>query len=103
MSRVRFAVVGHPNKGKSSIVSTLSRNDAIAVSNRSGTTTVSDEYEVRIANASYTLIDTPGFQRPRQLLKTISSLANDASQRADAIRSFLSDPSSRDKLSLIHI
>jgi hypothetical protein len=26
-----FAVVGHPNKGKSSIVATLSQNDAIAI------------------------------------------------------------------------
>ena len=68
MSSIRFAVVGHPNKGKSSIVSTLSRNDAIAISPRSGTTTKSDEFLVRIANSSYTLIDTPGFQRPRQLL-----------------------------------
>lgn len=26
-----FAVVGHPNKGKSSVVATLSQNDAIAI------------------------------------------------------------------------
>ena len=91
MSNVKFAVVGHPNKGKSSIVSTLSRNDAVAVSNRSGTTTISDEYKVRISNTSYSLIDTPGFQRPRQLLHLIKASANDASQRSDAIRAFLAD------------
>ena len=97
MSNVQFAVVGHPNKGKSSIVSTLSRNDAIAVSNRSGTTTTSNEYEVRISNASYALIDTPGFQRPRQLLHVIKGNAEDASQRADAVRAFLAAPESRAK------
>ena len=33
-----FAVVGHPNKGKSSIVATLSQNDAIAIALEPGTT-----------------------------------------------------------------
>ena len=95
MSDVCFAVVGHPNKGKSSIVSTLSRNDAIAISARSGTTAKSDHYKVQIADASYTLIDTPGFQRPRQLLHQIKSNAADASQRAEAVNSFINDPSSK--------
>ncbi|MEL0068794.1 MAG: GTPase/DUF3482 domain-containing protein [Gammaproteobacteria bacterium] len=95
MSDVCFAVVGHPNKGKSSIVSTLSRNDAIAISARSGTTSKSDHYKVQIADASYTLIDTPGFQRPRQLLHQIKSNAADASQRAEAVNSFINDPSSK--------
>lgn len=33
-----FAVVGHPNKGKSSVVATLSQNDAIAIALEPGTT-----------------------------------------------------------------
>jgi predicted GTPase len=34
----KFAVVGHPNKGKSSIVSSLAMDDSIAISDRPGTT-----------------------------------------------------------------
>ena len=97
MNDVRFAVVGHPNKGKSSIVSTLSRNDSIAVSPRSGTTTQSQEYIINIADARYSLIDTPGFQRPRQLLHWLKQRATDASQRAQAVHAFLDEFSSGTK------
>ena len=97
MTNVKFAVVGHPNKGKSSIVSTLSRNDSIAVSPRSGTTTLSQEYIVSIAEARYSLIDTPGFQRPRQLLQWLKQRARDASQRAQAVQAFLDEFSNGNK------
>ena len=63
-----FAVVGHPNKGKSSIVSTLARNDRVAVSMQSGTTVVAETFDIEIGRARYQLIDTPGFQRPRKVL-----------------------------------
>ncbi len=65
----RFAVVGHPNKGKSSIVAALAQNDAIDISSRSGTTLRADPFEISIGDAAYTLIDTPGFQRPRRALE----------------------------------
>jgi len=59
-----FAVVGHPNKGKSSIVSTLSRQDAVSISDISGTTTQSQSFAMEVEGSSlYTLVDTPGFQR----------------------------------------
>ena len=58
-----FAVVGHPNKGKSSIVSTIAQNDDIAISPRSGTTRDTERYDISIGTAGYTLMDTPGFQR----------------------------------------
>ena len=34
----QFAIVGHPNKGKSSIVSTLARDSSVGISQQSGTT-----------------------------------------------------------------
>ena len=34
LTQPRFAVVGHPNKGKSSIVAALAQNDAVAISSR---------------------------------------------------------------------
>ena len=41
MSVPRFAVVGHPNKGKSSIVATLAEDDAVQISPLPGTTAAS--------------------------------------------------------------
>ncbi|MEJ6652431.1 MAG: GTPase domain-containing protein, partial [OM182 bacterium] len=77
----RFAVVGHPNKGKSSIVAALAQNDAIDISSRSGTTLRADPFEITIGDAAYTLIDTPGFQRPRRALEWLNRHATSADQR----------------------
>ena len=65
----RFAVVGHPNKGKSSVVATLAQNDSIAIAMEPGTTRDSHRYPMKVDDTTlYELIDTPGFQRPRKVL-----------------------------------
>ncbi|EPJ43430.1 MAG: hypothetical protein OFPII_41600 [Osedax symbiont Rs1] len=86
-----FAVVGHPNKGKSSVVSTLARDDRIAVSMRSGTTTQAHSYQIKLDHLSYYLIDTPGFQRPRKVLAWLQKSQPSADQRAARIQEFLDD------------
>ena len=86
----RFAVVGHPNKGKSSIVAALAQNDAIDIYSRSGTTLRSEPFEIAIGDAAYTLIDTPGFQRPRRALEWLNRHATSADQRRQAIALFVS-------------
>ncbi len=86
----RFAVVGHPNKGKSSIVSTLSHNDAILISRRGGTTTRASAYPVSTATSGFELIDTPGFQRPTQALKWLKKHAGSADQRSRAVQLLVS-------------
>jgi len=86
-----FAVVGHPNKGKSSIVSTLSRQDAVSISDISGTTTQSQSFAMEVEGSSlYTLVDTPGFQRPRQVLAWLEANASNASERGAAVDQFIS-------------
>ena len=50
-----FAVVGHPNKGKSSIVATLAQDDSVAISSASGTTRVSENLVVSVGVSHYTL------------------------------------------------
>ncbi|MFT6015632.1 MAG: hypothetical protein ACI809_001390 [Candidatus Azotimanducaceae bacterium] len=85
----RFAVVGHPNKGKSSIVATLAQNDDIAISTRSGTTTQCQQVDVNIGSASYSLIDTPGFQRPTLVLAWLQKHARTADKRVNAVKEFL--------------
>ncbi len=88
-----FAVVGHPNKGKSSIVATLAQNDSIAISSISGTTKTCQRVEIHIGQASYELIDTPGFQRPTKVLAWLQAQATTADKRAIAVRAFLNDKS----------
>jgi len=86
-----FAVVGHPNKGKSSVVSTLARNDKVAVSMQSGTTVVSETFNITIGQAQYQLIDTPGFQRPRKVLAWLKLTNPSADKRHQRIHEFLND------------
>jgi len=89
--RASFAVVGHPNKGKSSIVSTLARDDSILISQQSGTTTQSTRYKIDTGHAGFELVDTPGFQRPRKVLHWLQLHAQSADQRALAVEKFVND------------
>jgi hypothetical protein len=64
-----FAVVGHPNKGKSSIVSTLAHDDSVRIAPEPGTTRVCRSYPMKVdGRVQYVLVDTPGFQRARRAL-----------------------------------
>lgn len=91
MKQASFAVVGHPNKGKSSIVSTLARNDDIKISHQSGTTSHANAVSVETARSGYRLIDTPGFQRPVKVLAWLKNHAASADQRAGAVMAFTKD------------
>ena len=94
----KFAVVGHPNKGKSSIVATLAHNDSIAISDVSGTTQSAQSYPYTLENTVlYELIDTPGFQRPRQVLSWLEKYANNAAERSIAVRKFTEEHKSTAK------
>lgn len=64
-----FAIVGHPNEGKSSVVSTLAENDRVRISPTPGETLVCDPFPVIIDDREIIrFIDTPGFQNPRKTL-----------------------------------
>ncbi len=93
MSHPKFVVVGHPNKGKSSIVSTLTLNDSIAISDTPGTTKTSRSFYLKKGDKIYyELIDTPGFQRPRKLLKWLKSHGEvGAIERPKLIEKFLKE------------
>ncbi|MGB0664317.1 MAG: DUF3482 domain-containing protein [Pontibacterium sp.] len=87
-----LAVVGHPNKGKSSIVSTLTRQPEVAISELSGTTTKAQGFDFSLNGETYyTLIDTPGFQRPRRLLSWLMSQEVNAAQRKARIAEFVDE------------
>ena len=86
----KFAVVGHPNKGKSSIVSTLANDESVQVSNTPGTTTHRRSFPLQIdGEILYELIDTPGFQRARAVLEWLREKEVSADLKADRVRRFV--------------
>ena len=86
----KFAVVGHPNKGKSSIVSTLAMDESVAISNIPGTTTKHRAYPLKIDNEIiYELYDTPGFQRPRAVLEWIRQKSLPANLKRERVAEFV--------------
>lgn len=97
-----FAVVGRPNKGKSSIVATLARDDSVHIAARAGSTRKTRRFPMRIDGETlYELIDTPGIQRSRSLLAWLQQHNDNAASRPDTVRRFLEehagDPQYRDE------
>lgn len=97
-----FAVVGRPNKGKSSIVATLARDDAVYIDAKAGSTRESHRYPMKVDGETlYELVDTPGLQRARSVLDWLNAHCNDAAARPDAVRAFVEqhegDPRYRDE------
>lgn len=92
-----FAVVGHPNKGKSSVVATLSQNDAIAIALEPGTTRKRQAYPLTLdGEVLYTLVDTPGFQRPRRVLEWLRAHSLSASDRPETVSAFVTQHQDHD-------
>nr|WP_319495121.1 DUF3482 domain-containing protein [uncultured Desulfobacter sp.] len=87
MKLPEFAVLGHPNEGKSSVVSTLTEDDRIQVSPVPGETRVSKSYSVTLDDKEIIrFVDTPGFQVPRQTLSWFKK-----NPGADMVERFISD------------
>ena len=106
MTAPRFAIVGHPNKGKSSIVATLAEDEAVGISPEPGTTTRATPYPMRLdGEVLYELIDTPGFQRARETLEWLEAEDRGAEARADTVRRFVEvhrkDPRFHDECELL--
>ena len=59
MSGPSFAVVGHPNKGKSSLVAALAQDEWVKIGPEPGTTTHTQPFPMRIdGEVLYTFVDT---------------------------------------------
>jgi hypothetical protein len=98
-----FAVLGHPNEGKSSVVSTLTEDDQIRVSQVPGETIVSRTYTVEIDKEKIIrFVDTPGFQAPRQTLAWFRKYGGDPEKILDQfIETFRNDPFFADECELM--
>ena len=80
-----FAVVGHPNEGKSSVVSTLTEDDTVRITPLPGETVVCRSFPVIIdGREMLRFVDTPGFQSPRATLEWLQAHAG-----PDMLASFL--------------
>jgi hypothetical protein len=98
-----FAVLGHPNEGKSSVVATLVENDRIRISPVPGETVRAQEYPVIIdGEPCISFVDTPGFQNP---VRTLDWMREHPMPEADMVAAFLSehahDPDLRHEIELL--
>ncbi len=98
-----FAVVGHPNEGKSSVLSTLAEDDSVRISPIPGETTECRDFPVIIDGREILrFIDTPGFQNPRN---TLSWMKNYTGSETDLVKDFIrahqNDPAYNDDCELL--
>lgn len=101
-----FAVVGQPNKGKSSIVATLAEDERITIAPTPGTTRAAHHYTLSVdGEPQYVLVDTPGFQRARAVLDWLEARASTAKERPALVSRFLGehrdDPRFHDECELL--
>ncbi len=87
-----FAIIGHPNEGKSTIVSTLAEDDSVCVSPVPGETRECMEFPVMVDGKEIIrFIDTPGFQNPR---KTLEWIHNHDDAHSGTLKAFISEKQS---------
>ncbi len=98
-----FAVLGHPNEGKSSVVSTLTEDDGIKISRIPGETTVCRQYTVSIDGEKLIrFVDTPGFQVPQQTLEWFKAYEGEPDRIVNTfIDTFKNDPFYADECELL--
>ena len=90
ISHPKFAVVGHPNKGKSSIVSALAMDDSVQVSDTPGTTNKQRAFPLVVDGMTlYELFDTPGFQRARRVLAWLEKHEVSADKKHEVVQAFI--------------
>ena len=85
-----FAVVGHVNKGKSSMVATLSEDDSVRIEREAGTTIACREFPMRVdGRVLFTLVDTPGFEQARHALAWMREHETTAAERPSVVADFV--------------
>jgi hypothetical protein len=99
----KFAVVGHPNEGKSSVLSTLAEDDSVRISHIPGETSECRDFPVIIDGREILrFVDTPGFQNPRN---TLLWMQNYEGPEADMVKEFIraheKDPAYNDDCELL--
>ncbi|MCE5231010.1 DUF3482 domain-containing protein [bacterium] len=87
-----FVVVGHVNRGKSSIVSTLAADESVRIDATPGTTRQCRSYPMRLNGQTlYVLVDTPGFERARHMLAWLRERETSTADRRALVRRFVDE------------
>jgi GTP-binding protein len=85
--RIRLAVIGRPNVGKSSLVNAFLGSDRVIVSDMAGTTRDSIDTVLQVGERSVVLVDTAGLRRRAKVAGTVDFYAQirteTAAERAD--------------------
>lgn len=85
-----FVVVGHVNRGKSSIVSSLAADETVRIGDAPGTTRERRSFPMQLdGEILYTLIDTPGFERARHVLAWLRERETRTADRPRLVREFV--------------
>ena len=69
--RIKVAIIGKPNVGKSSLVNKICGEERVIVSDIAGTTRDSVDTEVEIDGQTYVLIDTAGLRKKKKVTEAI--------------------------------
>ncbi|MDF3127858.1 GTPase/DUF3482 domain-containing protein [Kiritimatiellaeota bacterium B1221] len=103
MSTLKFAVLGHPNEGKSSVVSTLTENERIRISPTPGETVRCNTFTIEVEDgATLEIIDTPGFQNPTATLAWFEQWQGHEAEMVDGyIEAHRNDPAFHHDLELM--
>lgn len=98
-----FAVVGHPNEGKSSVLSTLAEDDSVRISSVPGETIECRRFPVVIDKKEIiAFVDTPGFQNPRKVLQILKGYGEEETNPFDRIvAEYKDDPALHDDCELL--
>jgi hypothetical protein len=87
-----FAIMGHPNEGKSSVLSTLAEDDSVRISDTPGETRECRTFPVVIDGREVLrFTDTPGFQNPGRVLAELRRMVETESDPLAAFRAFAQD------------
>ena len=90
MSAPVFAIVGRVNRGKSSVIATLSEDDTVPIAPEPGTTTRCRSYPVVVdGELLFTVVGTPGFEQASRALAWLREQETSADSRPAAVASFL--------------
>jgi len=73
--RIRVAIVGRPNVGKSTLINQLLGEDRLIAFDQPGTTRDAIEVEFTDAGQRYTLIDTAGLRRRGKVFETVEKFS----------------------------
>lgn len=103
MTIPRFAVMGHPNEGKSSMVSTLAEDERVRISRVPGETTRCKHFAIRMdGEPVLEIVDTPGFQNPTHTLAWFEAYTGDETRMIpDFIEAHRDDPAFHHDIELL--